>query len=74
MKRVYGIKQSSVLNEAVMVCESYQDALLLAEKIAVIGDDKAVEDYVIELPYITAEPAFVGDLLSAFEVTRRGDK
>ena len=62
MKRVYAVRQITGLGEPVAVCESRYEALLLAEHVAYIDEEKGqtVEDYVFELPYISAEPYFDG--------------
>lgn len=59
MRKVYAVKQLSGLGEAVAVCESYDEAVFLAEKIAYIDEEKGqtAGDFVFELPFISAERA-----------------
>lgn len=75
MRKVYAVRQITGLGEPVAVCESRDEALFLAEKVAYIDEEKGqtVEDYVFELPYIPQEPQIPHQFFDMLEAMAEGD-
>ena len=54
MKMVYAVTKSAIIKQAVIACESREDAIVLAEQINFIPDGGSLEEFVFEIPLIEA--------------------